>query len=63
MAITADYAKGSSGAPVLNSKGEVVGMVSATNSIYYNKERGQNQNLQMVIKSCIPVDAIRRLIR
>ncbi len=62
MAITADYAKGSSGAPVLNSKGEVVGMVSATNSIYYTKVRGQNQNLQMVIKSCIPVEAIQKLL-
>ena len=62
MAITADYAKGSSGAPVLNSKGEVVGMVSATNSIYYTKVKGQNQNLQMVIKSCIPVEAINKLI-
>ena len=62
MAITADYAKGSSGAPVLNSEGEVVGMVSATNSIYYTKVRGQNQNLQMVIKSCIPVEAIQKLL-
>ena len=62
MAITADYAKGSSGAPVLNSEGEVVGMVSATNSIYYTKVKGQNQNLQMVIKSCIPVEAINKLI-
>ena len=62
MAITADYAKGSSGAPVLNSEGEVVGMVSATNSIYYSKVKGQNQNLQMVIKSCIPVAAINKLL-
>jgi len=62
MAITADYAKGSSGAPVLNSEGEVVGMVSATNSIYYSKVRGQNQNLQMVIKSCIPVESIKKLL-
>jgi len=62
MAITADYAKGSSGGPVLNGRGEVVGMVSSTNSIYYTREKGQNQNLQMVIKSCIPVDAINKLL-
>jgi S1-C subfamily serine protease len=62
MAITADYAKGSSGAPVLDDTGAVVGMVSATNSIYYNKVRGHNENLQMVVKSCVPVDAIRRLL-
>ena len=62
MAITADYAKGSSGGPVLNGRGEVVGMVSSTNSIYYTREKGQNQNLQMVIKSCIPVEAINKLL-
>lgn len=63
MAITADYAKGSSGAPVLNNSGAVVGMVSATNSIYYKQTRGHQENLQMVIKSCVPVDAIRKLLR
>jgi S1-C subfamily serine protease len=62
MAITADYAKGSSGGPVLNVRGEVVGMVSSTNSIYYTREKGQNQNLQMVIKSCVPVGAISKLL-
>jgi S1-C subfamily serine protease len=62
MAITADYAKGSSGGPVLNARGEVVGMVSSTNSIYYTREKGQNQNLQMVIKSCVPVGAISKLL-
>lgn len=62
MAITADYAKGSSGAPVLDASGAVVGMVSATSSIYYNKSKGHNENLQMVVKSCVPVSAILRLL-
>jgi len=62
MAITADYAKGSSGAPVLNSAGEVVGMVSATQSIYYARTNGRNENLQMVVKACVPVASIHKLI-
>lgn len=69
MAITADYAKGSSGAPVLDDTGAVVGMVSSTNSIYYKETRdrdgtsGHQENLQMVVKSCVPVDAIWKLLR
>ena len=62
MAITADFAKGSSGSAVFNDNGEVVGVVASTNSIYYNKKDGIERNLQMVIKSCIPSGSILRLL-
>lgn len=63
MAITADYAKGSSGGPVLNSMGQLVGMVASTRSIYYTEAHGQQENLQMVLKSTVPVHDIRQMIR
>jgi serine protease Do len=60
MAISADYARGSSGAPVLNDSGEVVGMVASTVTIHYEKRIMTNP--QMVVGLCAPVDAIRDLI-
>jgi S1-C subfamily serine protease len=63
MSITADYAKGSSGAPLFNRKGQVVGVVSSTSSIYYTVENGKKENLQMVVKNCIPVESIHELIQ
>ncbi|MDR6785238.1 serine protease Do [Pedobacter africanus] len=59
MEITADYAKGSSGGPILDSYGNLIGMVSTTSSIYYDEQKGTN--LQMVVKSTIPVATIKRL--
>lgn len=63
MSITADYAKGSSGGPVLNADGAVVGMVASTQSIYYESDNGQPKGpLQMVVKNCVPVAAIAKLL-
>lgn len=62
MAITADFAKGSSGGPVINPYGEVTGVVTSTSSIYYSKKDGVDQNLQMVVKSCIPAHSVRKLL-
>ena len=37
MNVTAEYAKGSSGGPVFNNRGDVVGLVSKTVSITYHQ--------------------------
>ena len=63
FAVTADFAKGSSGGPILDMKGNVVGMVSSTRSIYYNRSHGQDENLQMVIKNCVPSQSFLKLIK
>jgi hypothetical protein len=59
LQITADFAKGSSGAGIFNVTGELVGLATATNSIYYSKEDDSPRNLQMVIKSGVPISSIR----
>lgn len=61
LQITADFAKGSSGAGIFDRDGRLVGLATSTNSIYHSKEDGRNENLQMVVKSGVPLLAIRRL--
>ena len=62
MAITAEYAKGSSGAPIFDVRGNVVGMVSETDAITYTND-DHEEITQMVVKAAIPASAIRALIR
>lgn len=63
MQITADFARGSSGGPVLDAGGHAVGMVASTTSVYYNADKGEQKNLQMVFKECVTADAIRALLQ
>lgn len=59
MEVTADFAEGSSGGPFMDDKGNLVGMVKGTTSIFYDEER---RNPQMVHKVAIPVKVLKRLL-
>lgn len=65
MSVTADYAVGSSGGPVFDEMGGVVGMVSRT----YSSQAGRNHRRQgtlgeqMVFKDCVSLDTLQGLIR
>jgi S1-C subfamily serine protease len=65
LTVTADYGGGSSGAPVLNAAGEVVGMVSSTAALLADTEEGkapEAADVQMVFRDCVSVETMRRLI-
>ncbi len=61
VAITADFAVGSSGGPVLNARGEVVAVVCATHAVFSGKEHDKRE-LQMTLKLCAPVQRLRALV-
>ncbi len=62
LQITADFAKGSSGSGIFNLHGELIGLAVSTNSIYYTEHEERKDNLQMVVKSGVPVEALLRLL-
>ncbi len=56
--ISAEFAKGSSGAPIMDNYGNVVGVVAGTQNIYYD-QRGKGY--QMTIREIIPVSKLKAL--
>jgi hypothetical protein len=52
MAVTAEFAAGSSGAPLFDTRGNVIGIASNT----------RNEGYQMVRRTAIPVQTIKKLI-
>ncbi len=76
LATTADFAVGSSGGPLFDDNGNVVGMVMSTSSVYSGpddasgeeetketgRDNGDNGELQMIMRVCIPAADILKLV-
>lgn len=60
LEITAGFAKGSSGGPILDERGNMVALVSCIHSIYYQDY--PPKNFQLNIKETIPASVIRLLL-
>jgi S1-C subfamily serine protease len=43
LAITADYGKGSSGGPILNEHGAVVGIICQTRALFHDEDESEPQ--------------------
>jgi len=62
VCVTADFAKGSSGCPILDDRGNVVAIVNNTQSVYYDDDGKKKQlDLQMVVKNATPAWVARGL--
>lgn len=62
MSITADFGRGSSGCPVFDECGAVVGMAESIVSTTSTGKNGEEKH-SLVFKHARPADALRRLIR
>jgi len=60
QSISAEFARGSSGAPVLDNCGNLVGVIAGTTNISY---RPNGEIYQMTIKDMIPVSRLHNLIK
>lgn len=56
LAVTCEYAVGSSGGPVMDMNGRAVGMVVSTHTIFAGE--GRRREPQMVVRNCIPAERI-----
>ncbi len=59
--VTCDFAKGSSGAPIVDCRGNVVGIAQATTTVVYDEE-ADVVDTQMVFKTATPAKALAALL-
>lgn len=59
MEISADFAEGSSGGPVMDDCGNLIGMVRATTTLFHDEAQ---RNPQMVRKTTVPVKVLKKML-
>ena len=60
MQITADYARGSSGGPILDREGNLVGLVSSTSPVYYDSPAGAKDGKAAAYKQLRCINLAKR---
>lgn len=61
LSVTAEFAVGASGSPLLDDRGNVAGIVSSTYVI--EQQNTGHPQTQMVIKNAVPVSSIKKLLK
>jgi S1-C subfamily serine protease len=59
--VTLDFARGSSGAPILDAAGNAVGVAQATQTVVHDED-AEHPDVQMVLKLATPAAALRSLV-
>lgn len=59
--VTCDFARGSSGGPIVDASGNLVGIAQATTTVVYD-EAAEPIDTQMVFKTAVPAAALRTLL-
>lgn len=62
MQVNLDFAVGSSGAGIFDEQGRLGGLITSTKSVYYTGNEGKDRNLQMVIRSVVPLSSIQTFL-
>ena len=63
LCVSADFARGSSGGPVLNGNGAVVGMVCSTMTTYYGRKgEDPDDDVQMIVRFCIRARSVLQVL-
>jgi hypothetical protein len=62
LQVTCEFAGGSSGAPIVDAMGNVVGIAQSTRSVAVDHDAAQLE-VQMVARTASPASALLRLLR